>query len=48
MADNKPEPAKAPPKPQNTGAPERPKMPENRLITGNDVFPNRIEGNNKP
>lgn len=27
---------KTPPQPQNTGAPERPKFPENRPIHGND------------
>lgn len=42
MAD-KNDPPKAPPQPQNTGAPERPKMPENRIVHGEDRVPGRID-----
>ena len=43
MADEKKEPPKAP-QPQNS-APQQPKMPENRLVTGTRHFPNRIDLN---
>jgi len=42
MADkNEPTP---PPQPQNTTAPERPKVPENRLVTGEGIPPALIAG----
>lgn len=42
MADEKKETPKTP-QPQNTGAPERPKVPENRLVTGEGKVPGRID-----
>lgn len=45
MADEKNETPKTP-QPQNTGAPERPKMPENRIVHGNDPRTGVIQANN--
>ncbi len=44
MADEQNEPPKTP-QPQNTGAPERPKMPENRIVHGENHVPGRIDLN---
>lgn len=38
----KDDPPKAPAQPQNT--PEKPKMPENRIVHGENKFPGRIDG----
>lgn len=48
MADEKNEtPAKPTSQPQNSVPPERPKMPENRLVHGENKFPGRIDGVDK-
>jgi hypothetical protein len=38
---------KTPPTPQNAVPPERPKVPENRLITGEAIVPDRIDLNQR-
>lgn len=37
------DPPKTPPQPQNSDAPDRPKMPENRILHGEHIVPGRID-----
>ncbi len=46
MADKNEIPS--PPQPQDTSAPERPKVPENRPVTGEGIPPGLIAGHTPP